>query len=72
MIHSHKTLLFSHTPLPHCSSIMLPLRLSSQAQELYELEGATGVDAGGTGPMFKVLKGLVEVWLADAGRRSNP
>jgi hypothetical protein len=42
-----------------------------QAQQLCELEGASGLEASGTGPAFKVLQGLVVSWLLDAWKRNN-
>ena len=60
-----------HTPTPFIIfHTIFPIPL--QAQQLCELEGASGLEASGSGPAFKVLKTLVESWLADAGKRSNP
>ncbi|GAX75625.1 hypothetical protein CEUSTIGMA_g3069.t1 [Chlamydomonas eustigma] len=60
-------------------SITVELRLHhlavnaiDKAQQLCEMEGASGLEASGSGPAFKVLKSLVESWLLDAGKRNNP
>ena len=59
-------------PPPHLHTIPYFTLTPPQAQQLCELEGASGLEASGSGPAFKVLKTLVESWLADAGKRSNP